>query len=552
MRKNTISTLDELGNQYSKIKLIETNKETVKQFIGHIIQAVKNKYKLIIAAPLTKTEADNLQILISFAGSILPTAYNNNLIIIPENHAGETLKIQKTATLLDYQGQYKFGEELDVDINYYADAILEQVLANKDLQHPECLKIFKQFLAEITPNIDAIPDAINNTLAQNILENKPEQIITQLFQNNPISIALETQIFHLKSQEFENLSKLIEQSVINWWQKPFLPENLRLLFKLTTYKPPLISINLVKKLVLLVPVETIIVSSEKDLLYVIQWELEQGDISRWREENQLLAKFAAYNFNYFKLFITKTLDKDLSPVWLNLYLNNLNQNQLLQVAEYLLNFSPNWQRLEHNNFSHPIKVLSEKLKKIVLPISLLKSLINAGNKIKPSKSSKADLQKNLEIYVRLADLIIGKNQLVEQLWQKSELTLLELDSMIYLFNIAQNYEAINQKIWKKGGLETSTEILLENNNWYNWFQLIEFTREQQYQVGLTWLKCPIWESWNNRWQPPEPTMEAWHGVIGCLIGNKLDSSDMQAIISNMPKIIPFEDKQKADLYTIAN
>jgi hypothetical protein len=426
---------------------------------------------------------------------------------------------------------------------------VEQVLATTDLQAPQCLQIFKQYLAKIAPNTDAIPDAVNNTLAQNILENKPEQILTQLFQNHPISDALEKQIARFPPQEFDRLSKLIEKSLINWWQENDSPEKLRHLFKLTSYKPSLISTSLEKELVLAVPVENIVASrlNEPKLYHIIQWELEQGDISRWREENALLANFAASHFDRFKVLVKKTLEKNLSSAWLNSCLAQLNQSQLPQVAAYLLSFPHKWQLLEHKNLPHPIKALYGNLKKVApKPARLHQLLINAGNKIKPSNSQKDNLQKNLEIYIRLADLIVGDNPLVEQLWQENELTRLEPEALAYLFSVAQDYQAINQKIWKNGGLEKSTKILLKNNSWYNWFQTVELNKEQKHRVALSWLKCPIWKNWNNHWQPPEPTMEAWHGVINFL-GDGLSSSDMQEIVGHWPKIVPFEDRQIADL-----
>ncbi|MEN8220192.1 MAG: hypothetical protein ABFS56_28350, partial [Pseudomonadota bacterium] len=132
---NTIST----GDHYLKadsslaqdIELIEKNQETLKQFTGHLLQAIEKDYLLIIATPLT--EDGNLHILISFACAI--AGYNTNLIVVPENQAGQTLgSVQKSATLLDYKGQHKAGEKLCEDISHYADAIVEQVLATTDLQ----------------------------------------------------------------------------------------------------------------------------------------------------------------------------------------------------------------------------------------------------------------------------------------------------------------------------------------------------------------------------------------------------------------------------------
>lgn len=681
------------------IQELKNNQTALQQFTAHLLQALDKNYPLIIAAPLTEFACSNedgrnsLYTLISFAYAILPAQPNYhcniriytrnpqllmmgqikaNLLVIPEDIAAKTLRITRDIstefkpTLLNHKGELKGGEKLSEPFNHYAEAIVEQVLATIDLQTPCCLQIFKQYLADITLNGDkidkaiinqAVQDAVNNALIRNRLENQPAQILSQLLQNQdaPFRQVLERQINTLEPQEFNKFSKQFEKSVISWWQEsePFSREKWHQLFQFTSYQPSLVSEDLINNLVLALPVEEIVTNlmNEQELYSFIQRELEQGDISRWQEQNAILVSFATSDFNRFQILIKKTLEKQLTPAWLNTYLNKNNQSQLLRSAEYLLHFPQKWQQLEHKNLSHPIKILYEQLKKLTpVPVNLRQALIEAGHQIKPSNTKPDKLQKNVEIYVRLADLIAhinhstektADNPLVHQLWQEPELSCLKSDTLRYLFSVVQDkvwdgfandsgqslidntgepkpiwgqnislpdeeiadfllktyYEKlnilvlfqlshvllnkyiecadklseiklkqafcqiINHKIWEPTEFETHvkvlegcTEGLLKINWWYDWFQTlsaIELNQAQKHRVALAWLKCPVWQNWNNNWQPPEPTLEAWRGVIRFL-DDGLSTSEMQELVgqNDLPrwaKIVPFEDKQIEDL-----
>ena len=133
-------------------------------FLGHYLQALVGRYPLIIAVPVSDFLAGApVHALVSFSRGALPAdlrinarirIYSRlpelflkhlqaNLVVVPEEVAGDALGVRRGATLLDRQGVKRAGRDLEPAALAYSEAVVERAI-----RIPEGLAWFSERFGE--------------------------------------------------------------------------------------------------------------------------------------------------------------------------------------------------------------------------------------------------------------------------------------------------------------------------------------------------------------------------------------------------------------------
>ena len=606
---------------------VKAEPETAARFLGHLFQALLDgNNPLIVAAPIHAFASGGaLHGLICFSRGGLPAKLRQacririysrlpelflrhlgaNFIVIPEDTASAAITTRPSATLLDRQGQKIAGRDLDPCALDYANAVIERAIAIPD-GLPDFSERFQRRvwqgglpsaaetrLVQITYNVsfalrgspERRADLIRNYLPRAAAKLGPgldwnrligdawtsfprEALFDQLL-TDPSELS-EASVEFVRAIEdgAARLELRADECLTQWWDADD-PGKVRRLVELLAHDPPLLSPAAAAERTTKIPLERLARSGP--LHAALQAEAARGLLRRRAHESAELAARAA-DPRVFDVASRAVSNGQLDPAWARHYVQTARPAMLVEAARRWFQIANFW-----SSWTDVPRLLLDRLRTLDSGVDDLAPLLDGGFGLDPVE--------NLEIYLRLADLIErvkapdepnalmrrvwdalprlrGSRSDLERLafdpqWRCLRLQALDLENLLELANGFEQdesflglYDEIDARMRRDA--ERTTPVLARKGWWYSWRRHSALTSRKPEEAALlrrsafAWLAADVWDG------RVEATLEAWKKV----------SSDLPSSISGeqlarlrddargrrpWPWIPPFEQDQLFEL-----
>jgi len=436
---------------------LEAERTTASFFLGHLLQAVVEKYPLIIAAPIAEfATGRSLHALIGFARGGLPAelradcrirVYSRfpdlflrhlgaNLVVVPEDAASAALSSRPNATLLNRQGIKFFGKDLESPNYDYASALIERAI-----KIPQGLTHFTERVRDvpsaetartlqITYNLAfafAGPEEHRGKLLREYLPRAAEKLGPGLdwhqlirereWESFPADVLIDQLLVDATdfSAARRELLRAVEDGaaarklrvdgrLAGWWSADDSGKAVRLA-ELLAHEPQLVDEQLAAERIADVPLGRF---PQPLLQAVIRAEANTGRLARRAQQSADLAR-AACDWDVFQLLTDAVSKGRCEPDWARAYVRLASPDILSEAAcRWLANgrfFEHAWGNVPRN--------LLDRLRTLELAPSLASPLRDAALRLDPLE--------HLEVYLRLADVLarIDPNDpvLTRKLWR---------------------------------------------------------------------------------------------------------------------------------------
>lgn len=615
---------------------IKAEAETAAALLGHLFQALAGDYPLILAVPVKDFRSgDPLHALVCFARGGLPAHLRDrcrirvysrlpdlflrqlgaSFVVVPEDTAGDALTARSNATLLDRQGRKIAGRELDDGILDYAKAVVERAtgipdglpffserfsrrFGRQDLPEPEdiqALQITYNLAFALAGDGDRQAGFLRQYLPRAVQRFGPgldwsrligsqewnafpqEALLDRLLGDSQDLSPAELEFLRAVEDAASQLGLRVDARLADWWD-PGDSARLHRLLELLAHDPPLVSDAAAAERTAQIPLERLI---EAGPLYgVLGAEAKSGWLARRASESAALAR-GAREPKTFEVLSRAVSAGSFDPAWARLYIRSAAPEELVDAARRWLQDPDFWQKWE----DVPKRLLDGLRSLEPAPAGLSGFLIPAGMKLDPVA--------NLEVYLRLADLVARidrdqhdqggekDNALVAKLWTALP-RITDPRSREYLLGIAFDpdwlclrsaptsallklaadlqraesydrlYETLDGRMRQEP--EATTDDLVGTGWWYFWrrrSRLAAAEPEVAQRSAIAWLASDVWTGGMG----VEATLEAWKQALADL-PEKLSGPEMARLRGvtdkrRWPWIPPFEEEQLDALITRA-
>lgn len=476
---------------------LKSEKEVAVRFLGHLLQALEQDYPLLLSVPVGEFATGKpLHTLVSFARAALPvdlksrctirlyTTYDptqlfekwkTNLIAVPEDIDREVLNKafseELNPTLLDYKGNVKAGQSLQIKAEKYARKIIKGVQQQPKGLLPFSARFGPLHAKGLLTDEDLRPVQISYDLALAMMGTKEDfndsfwwdylraeaanavnlpwelllddqdwswfspQRLREYILQNPDELSAGEQILqNATTAALVRLRLTLDECLPVWWKDD--DWQLRRLSQLRIRAPSLLSPLSIAERTVSIPLTRLKVLTP--LHGLLEAEFEAGVLGQRSRESSLLAELAAADPDIDKIVEEAVKIGQLKWIWMLENIDNLDAEKLFKKARSLVK---NWEGWPHWDiiFAKVLDRLRDQLHECKsIPDDLIQLLRQVGQSL--------DFLKNWEIYIRLADLLAPADQysgaiapsnfLMQRLWQYRK----QLDSnMTYdLVDIALN------------------------------------------------------------------------------------------------------------------
>jgi len=471
--------VDEPVPPFFRPERIAAEPERAAQLLAHLLQCGAHRRPLIIAAPVAEFAAGTpLPGLLSFARGALPADLRKecrvriythtpelflrtlgaNLVVVPEELAGQALKVRREATLVDRQGKLLAGEPLEPVALSYAEAVIERALRIPDgltafgerfrdrrsrAGMPEegdvrAIQVTYNLAVALAGSAAERGDLLRSYLPRIAQKLGPEVnwkrlIVPEEWRAFPRESILDLLLLDSAalSPGARSLQKAVESSAAqleltvdsrlsDWWD-PGEPAKLRRLLELTAHQPPLVSSSALAERTPALAIRRIAEIGATEV--ILDAELRQGSL-RWRAaaESAELGELAS-SPGVLRILLRAVESGALGPAWARVFLEKASDARIVAAAPELLQ-APSLFQEDGPWKEIPVRLLDRLRSLPAVPKELAPLIVQAGWALDPAS--------NLPVYLRLAELLArineedgrqGENILISRLWREMPATL---------------------------------------------------------------------------------------------------------------------------------